>query len=318
MKKLFKDCFFISFIVIVMSFITSLPSFSGTMKFAQLSDVHYSVNRADTSYKLLSHTKELLDDAINQINSQKHLKFVIVTGDGIDAPDKKALDGLINGLNNLNYPWYIALGNHDTNHDKYINKLNFFKEIRAKNKNFKFTSPFYTFKPQKGFRVIVMDGSCLEGYSSHGDFSEEELNWLDNILAESKNDVVLIFQHFPIVTPYDSKSHEIRNADEYLNILKKYNMPIAVFSGHYHASKIIKKDNILHVSTPALVSYPNSFRIVEIDNKSNKVVFKFKFLETTLKDLQNTAKMRIVGDAIFYGRPQDRNTEIILEKKKNE
>lgn len=315
MRKLLKDCIFIMFVVVVMFFMTSQPSFSGTMKFAQLSDIHYSVGREDTSYKLLSHTKELLEDAVNQINKHKNLKFVIVTGDGIDAPDKRALDGMIEGLNGLNYPWYISVGNHDTAPSSYINKLNFFKEIRAKNKKFTFTSTYYTFKPQRGFRVIVMDGASNEGRSPHGAYSEEELQWLDTILSESQNDVVLIFQHFPIVTPYDSKSHEIRNADEYSEILKKYKMPIALFSGHYHAAKITKEANILHVSTPALVSYPNSFRVVEVKNTPKKAIFKFEFCETSLKDLQQTAKIRIVGDSIFYGKQKDRETEITIEKK---
>ncbi len=315
MRKLLKDCAFMLFIIIVMFFITSQPSFSGTLKFAQLSDIHYSVGRDDTSYKLLSHTKELLNDAVAQINNHKNLKFVIVTGDGIDTPDKRALDGMIEGLNALNYPWYIAVGNHDTSPSSYINKLNFLKEVRAKNKNFSFTSTYYTFKPKRGFRVIVMDGASNEGHSPHGTYSEEELQWLEDILSKSQKDVVLIFQHFPIVTPYDSKSHEIRNAKEYNTLLQKYKMPIAVFSGHYHASKITRKNNILHVSTPALVSYPNSFRIVEIKNKPNKAVFKFEFCETGLKDLQQKAKMRIVGDSIFYGKEKDRETEIILEKK---
>ena len=315
MRKLLKDCLFILFVVVGMFFMTSQPSFSGTLKFAQISDIHYSVGRDDTSYKLLSHTKELLDDAVNQINKQKNIKFVVVTGDGIDTPDKRALDGMISGLNNLNSPWYITLGNHDTAPSSYINKLNFFKTIRAKNSNFTFNSTYYTFKPQRGYRVIVMDGASNEGRSPHGAYSEEELQWLDDTLSKSQKDVVLIFQHFPIVTPYDSKSHEVRNADEYMDVLKKYKMPIALFSGHYHASKITRKGNIIHVSSPALVSYPNSFRIIEISNQLNKVVFKFEFCETGLKDLQQTAKIRIVGDDIFYGKPNDRNTEITIEKK---
>ena len=315
MRKLLKDCLFIMFVVVVMFFTTSLPSFSGTMKFAQISDIHYSVGREDTSYKLLSHTKELLDDAVVQINNHSGIKFVIVTGDGIDTPNKRSLESMIEGLNKLHYPWYITIGNHDTMPSGYINKLNFLKEIRAKNKNFKFSDTYYSFKPKKGFRVIVMDGASNEGRSPHGAYSEEELKWLDDILSKSQKDVVLIFQHFPLLTPYDSKSHEIRNAEEYMSVLNKYKMPIAIFSGHYHASKITKKGNILHVSSPALVSYPNSFRIIEIKNTANKAVFKFEFCETSLKDLQQTAKIRIVGDKIFYGTEKDRNTEITIEKK---
>ena len=315
MRKLLKDCLFIFFIVTVMFFLSDLPSFSRTMKFAQLSDIHYTLVRDDTSYKLLSKTKPLLEDAISQINNHKHLKFVMVTGDGIDKPDKESLYSLIDDLNTLNYPWYFVLGNHDTTTSGYLNKENFVKILKEKNPSYKFNSTYYTFKPQNGYRVIALDGAKNEGISSHGVLPKEELEWLDKTLSKSKNDTVLIFIHFPIVTPYDSKHHEIINSEEFKEVLKKYKMPIAIFSGHYHAAKITRRGNILHVSSPALAGYPNAFRIVEVENKHNKVIFKFEFCETNLKDLQAKTKIMTFGGAIFYGKPKDRTTEIIIEKK---
>lgn len=316
MRKLLKDCLFIFFIVTVMFFISDLPSFSRTMKFAQISDIHYTLVRDDTSYKLLSKTKPLLEDAIAQVNNHKHLKFVMITGDGIDKPDKESLYSLIDDLNTLNYPWYFVLGNHDTTTSGYLNKENFVKILREKNPAYKFNSTYYTFKPQKGYRVIALDGAKNEGISSHGVLPREELEWLDKVLSKSKNDTVLIFIHFPLITPYDSKHHEIINSEEFNAVLKKYKMPIAIFSGHYHAAKITRRGNILHVSSPALAGYPNAFRIVEVENKHNKVLFKFEFCETNLKDLQAKTKIMTFGGAIFYGKPKDRTTEIIIEKKK--
>lgn len=315
MKKLLKDCLFILFIVTVMFFVSDLPSFSRTMKFAQLSDIHYSLVRDDTSYKLLSQTKPLLEDAIAQINSHRNLKFVMVTGDGIDRPKKDDFYSLISDLNTLKYPWYFVIGNHDTTTSGYLTKKNLVKILQEKNPSYKFDTTYYTFKPQAGFRVIALDGAKNQGISSHGILPKEELDWLDDILSKSKNDVVLIFIHFPLVTPYESKNHEIINAEEFKAVLKKYKMPIALFSGHYHAAKITKRDNILHVSTPSLAGYPNAFRIVEVKDKLNKVTFKFEFCETNLKDLQAKTKIMTFGGAIFYGKPKDRTTEITIEKK---
>jgi predicted MPP superfamily phosphohydrolase len=315
MRKLLKDCLFIFFIVTVMFFVSDLPSFSRTMKFAQVSDIHYTLVRDDTSYKLLSKTKPLLEDAIAQINNHRNIKFVMITGDGIDKPDKESLYSLIDDLNTLNYPWYFVLGNHDTTTSGYLNKENFVKILNEKNPAYKFHSTYYTFKPQKGYRVIALDGAKNEGISSHGVLPKEELEWLDKTLSKSKNDTVLIFIHFPLLTPYDSKHHEIINSEEFKEVLKKYKMPIAIFSGHYHAAKITRRGNILHVSSPALAGYPNAFRIVEVENKRNKVIFKFEFCETNLKDLQAKTKIMTFGGAIFYGKPKDRTTEIIIEKK---
>ena len=316
MRKLLKDCLYILFVVAVMFFVSDLPSFSKTLKFAQISDIHYSLIREDNSYKLLSKTKPLLEDAISQINSRKNIKFVMITGDGIDQPTKDSIYSLADELNTLHYPWYYVIGNHDTTTSGYLTKENIVKILQEKNPNYKFDTTYYTFKPQHGYRVIVLDGAKNKGISSNGILPEEELQWLDKILAKSKHETVLIFIHFPLLPPFDSKSHEIINADEFKAVLQKYKMPIAIFSGHYHAAKITKRGNILHVSSPALAGYPNAFRIVEVANKHNKVIFKFEFCETNLKDLQAKTKIMTFGGAIYYGKPKDRNTEITIEKKK--
>ena len=57
-----------------------------------------------------------------------------------------------------------------------------------------------------------------------------------------------------------SQTHNIINADRYMEILNKYKMPIAVFSGHYHATRIIQKDK---------------------NNKGQKISFKKKHIFKT-------------------------------------
>ena len=315
MKKLLKDCLYILFVVTIMFFLSDQPSFSGTMKFVQLSDIHYSLVRNDTSYKLLSQTRPLLRDAISQINETKDVKFVMITGDGIDKPTKDSLENLTDELNTLKYDWYYVLGNHDTTTDGYLTKDNFLKILKEKNPQNTFDKHYYTFKPQNGFKVIVLDGSKNKGISSRGILPQEQLTWLDETLKQSKKDTVLIFIHFPLLTPYDSENHEIINADEFKVVIDKYEMPIAIFSGHYHAAKIIKRDNVLHVSTPALAGYPNAFRTIKVTNKLNEVIFDFDFNETNLKDLQTKTKILTFGGAIYYGKERDRNTTITIEKK---
>ncbi len=314
MNKLLKDCLYILFVAVVLFFLSDLPSFSGTLKFAQVSDIHFSTVREDNGYKLLSKTKPLLEDAICQINKENGISFVMITGDGIDRPNKESIEALTDVLNTLHSPWYYVLGNHDTTTDGYLNKTNIVKILQSKNPHYTFNSTYYTFKPKAGYRLIVLDGAKNKGISSNGILPKEELIWLDEILQKSKNDVVLIFIHFPLLPPFESKNHEILNADEFKTVLNKYNMPIAIFSGHYHMTKITKRGNILHVSTPSLAGYPNSFRIIEINNQRNKVIFNFKFMETGLKDFQAKTKILTLGGARYYGKEKDRNTKVIIEK----
>jgi 3',5'-cyclic AMP phosphodiesterase CpdA len=285
-----------------------------SLKFVQLSDVHYSLDRKDTSYKLLSKSHPLLVDAVKKINFEKNIDFVMLTGDGIDQPIKNSLTALIDNLNGLKFPWYYALGNHDISSRAEVTKDVFLEVLKEKNSNFIFDSTYYTFKPKKDFRVIVIDGAKPEGYVSNAFISQEQFNWLDKTLSQSKKDVVLIFLHFPLFEPFDSEDHRIDNRKEFKAILEKYEMPIAIFTGHYHTTKIVKRGNILHVVTPSLVSYPNAFRTVSIDDKFRKVVFKFDFHETNLKELQKKAKIMAWGGKFYYGRPEDRETTVVIEK----
>ncbi len=292
-------------------------AFGKQLNFVQLSDTHYSLTRGDTTYKLLTKSKPLLEDAIKQINERKKINFVILTGDGIDIPEKYDICSLADDLNTLKYPWYFVIGNHDTSSYTDINKKNIIKIINEKNHDYTFNSTYYSFRPKKGFKAIVLDGAVNEGRASSGIIPEEELNWLDDEMKDVKrNETVLIFIHFPILPPYDSKNHEIVNVQDVKNILYKYKMPIAIFSGHYHMTKITKRGNILHVSTPSLIGYPNAFRIVEVENTRKETIFKIELVETGLKELQSKTKIMALGGALYYGRPKDRNAVIVINKRK--
>ena len=314
MEKIFNRILCSFFILACLFCLIEQPVLADSLKFVQLSDVHYSLDRKDTSYKLLSKSHPLLMDAVKKINSEKNIDFVMLTGDGIDQPIKNSLTALTDNLNGLKFPWYYALGNHDTSSRAEVTKDVFLEVLKEKNSNFLFDSTYYTFKPKKDFRVIVIDGAKPEGYVSNAFISQEQLNWLDKTLSQSKKDVVLIFLHFPLFEPFDSEDHRIDNRKEFKAILEKYDMPIAIFTGHYHTTKIVKRGNILHVVTPSLVSYPNAFRTVSIDDKLRKVVFKFDFHETNLEELQKKAKIMAWGGKFYYGKPEDRETTVVIEK----
>ena len=124
----------------------------------------------------------------------------------------------------------------------------------------------------------------------------------------------MIFLHFPIEEPFESHSHRITNKDAVNKILAKYSMPIAIFSGHYHVTRIMQKDNILHVSTPSMIMYPNAFRVVTVHDYKDKVVFDLEFKETNLKEIQQTSKILTIAKGLTYGTAQDRENSITIMK----
>jgi len=285
------------------------------LTFAQISDAHYSSAKTNTSYRLTAESGELLTDAIEQVNETPNIDFVMFTGDMINTPYQKELMSFIKYANQLKYPWYAVYGNHDICVGGYLSKKLYLDILNSHNKNFSFSKPYYSFVPKKGYRVIGLDSIIDTRITANGEIDEEQLRWLDKQLAMSKNDVVLIFLHNPLVEPLHSESHKVLNAGEVLKVINKYKNPIAIFSGHYHTTKITKIGNVLHVSTPSLVSYPNAFRIVKVSSQKDKVVFDIHFKETRITEVQTRAKMMAFGAHTYYGAEADRTATYVINKK---
>lgn len=285
------------------------------LKFAHISDSHFSTAKENSSYRLTAESPMLLEDAISQINTTPGIDFVMFTGDLINKPYEKELMAFLPYANNLHAPWYAAFGNHDICTGGYLNKKLYVDILNSHNLNYNFKKPYYSFTPKKGFKAIVLDAVIDSRLTSNGELSEEQLKWLDNQLSKSKNDTVLIFLHMPVLEPLTSESHRLLNADKVNEILAKYQNPIAIFSGHYHTTKITQNGNILHVSTPSLISYPNAFRIVNINNQKNKVIFDFYFKETRLKELQKKAKLLVFASSTYYGADEDRTYTYEIKKR---
>lgn len=286
-----------------------------SLTFAQISDAHYSSATTNTSYRLTAESGELLQDAISQVNETPDIDFVMFTGDMINTPYQRELMNFFGYANQLNAPWYAVFGNHDICVGGYLSKKLYLDLLNAHDRSFHFPKPYYSFVPKKGYKVIGLDSIIDTRITANGEISAEELKWLDKELSKSQHDTVLIFLHNPLVEPLKSESHRLLNADEVLKVINKYKNPIAVFSGHYHTTKITKIGNVLHVSTPSLVSYPNAFRIVKVINQKNKVIFNIEFKETRYKEVQTRAKMMAFGSKTYYGADADRNGTYVIVKK---
>ena len=312
----FGKILFCLILAVVIYFGVNTLSFAQTLKFAQISDVHLSNKNVDTSYKVLASSPELLEDAIEQINETPDIDFVIETGDLVDKPRKELVEKACKYLNRLNVPWYFAFGNHDAAVGTSFSKDDYFEYIKEQNKNITSSKRYYSFIPKNGYRAIVLDSTIDTRITANGELPEEQLLWLDTELSKAKiqQQIPLIFMHNPLQEPFPSFHHRLLNAKELQVILDKYDMPIAIFTGHYHATKIYKDGNVLHVSTPSLVTYPNAFRIITINNLKDKVIFTFDFRETRLKEIQKKAKLMTFSASTLKGEDSDQNTVVIMEK----
>lgn len=289
-------------------------SASTSLKFAQVSDVHFLENGSNTTFKMIGESPRLLDDAVNQLNEHNDLDFVMFTGDLIDKPFEKELRAVLPHLENLNAPWYFAFGNHDRCIGGYLTTQVYMDMLKDANKNYTFKNAYYSFEPKKNYKIIVLDDIITDRLTSNGYIDEHQLKWLKNELDKSKNDTVLIFMHVPIVEPFASPNHRLKNATQVMSLIESYKNPIGVFQGHYHATKVVQHDNVLYVATPALVSYPNAFRIVNVTNYKDKTVFDLKWYETREKTIQKMAKLLVFSGAMYAGEPKDQSGVYEIKK----
>lgn len=321
-KKTKKEGFFTKLtnalitICLTAGMLWGLQAYSGatSLKFAQVSDVHFLENGSNTTFKMIGESPRLLDDAIEQINEQNDLDFVMFTGDLIDKSFEKELRAVLPHVQKLNTPWYFAFGNHDRCVGGYLTTDVYLKMLNEVNKNYKFKKAYYSFEPKKSYKVIVLDDIITNEITSNGFIDDAQLKWLKNELDKSKNDTVLIFMHVPLIEPFASPNHKLRNASQVISLIESYKNPIGVFQGHYHATKVTQHDNVLYVSTPALVSYPNAFRVVNVTNYNDKTVFELNWHETREKTIQKMAKLLVFTGSIYAGEAKDQTGVYEIKK----
>lgn len=280
------------------------------LKIVQLSDIHYDSVLINIGSRMYGESRELFQAAIDDINSLKDIDAIVSSGDNINRPSKKDFFNFLKTSKQLKVPFYIAIGNHDVgllgNSTKrfYINTMKkHYPHIKPEGK-----TTYYITDSIKGYKFIFLDGVIDAQLSAHGFFPKEQLVWLDNKLKTNENYKIIIVQHHPVVPPFEGGTHDVVNSDEYLEIIDKYDNVVAVLSGHYHCVKATIRNNVLHAAAPSLVQYPNAYRLMTFKDEDNCIVVTSEFRETSLKDIQNTSKERILRNLdVYSGMEEDKN-----------
>ncbi|MEI3267554.1 MAG: metallophosphoesterase [Candidatus Gastranaerophilaceae bacterium] len=288
---------------------------NNNLRIAQVSDAHFSSFEENTSYKFLKKSGELLDDVIFQINTSGPYDFVMFTGDLVNYPKISELQKFTSHVNNLIYPWYAIAGNHDISIDGPLTKDKFIATLAQANDNMNQKNIYYAFTPKKGFRVICLDSIIDYKLTANGEISNEEFIWLKEELDEHEKDTIIVCTHVPIIEPYSSSNHKMLNEYEVRKLLKTHKNPLIVLQGHYHCVKIRQDENMLVITSPSLVTYPNAFRVININSNKNRTLVDVYLKETNLKDIQTRSKLRLMGTEKLYGEECDRNASFELGRK---
>ena len=242
MKKIFG--LFITFLIL------TLTSNAKDMRFVQVSDVRF--NSADDE-------NNQLERVINDINKQDGVEFVIFTGDSINKPDKKDLEGFLSEAKKLKAPFYIVIGDKDVNKHKDMSKKEFISIVKKQVRKYKPQTPDYVFE-YNDFIFITVDGSKDIIPGTNGFYKESVLSWLEEQLNLYSDKNVIIFQHFPLIPPSNREAYYTFKPEKYLELLSRHKNVKAVISGHFGANSEKTVNGIVHISTAGLPYY----RIIDI------------------------------------------------------
>lgn len=246
-----------------------------SFEFAIVSDTHLMPSNHPT---IFSKSEKNIIFAVDSINKNKDIDFVVFLGDCIDKSRMDSLTSFMNIVQNLEKPYYIVMGNHDSYAAGGIAKEDFIKFIHQYNKRQDPKETSFYFKGAPNAYGLILDGSSWVVPGRHGRYTPEMLKETERFLRFKKNQMVMIFQHFPIIPPNDNVSHYTLDVEPYAAMLARHDNVILVASGHFHCKNLIVDENgVYHISAPALGARASSagsglYQVVKVDYQ--KSLFK--------------------------------------------
>ncbi len=252
------------FILIITVFLLGNCANAEVLEFAQVSDVHYTLEN-----KVLDRFLYFLSLSLKKNNPD----FVVFLGDNVDKSSEVNVIGFMRAIHSINMPYYVVLGKTDAHKLSGIEKEVYLDIVTTFNNNQKENEPYYYFKPNSKFVCVVLDDSPDFAQSKHGEISDEQLDWLDTLLTKYSNKMFLIFHHSPLLPPRVEYKLSMINTEKYENLLKKHKNIVLISSGHYHQEAVQTDENgIRHISAPAFKDIPHSYQLIKIiyDEKTMK------------------------------------------------
>lgn len=177
----------------------------GTFEFAHLSDVHELIGT--TNFKAIA----------NEVNTNVHPAFTVVTGDITDHGTPAQYDQYLLDKSSINGTVYTSTGNHDVRWWNSNGKNDWKNRIGQL---------YYSFN-YGGVHFVVMDSTVsLELDEKYG---KAQLEWLVSDLSTISTDIpVIIFAHHPFKI-----ADNVTGKAELLDTVKNYNV-VAYIAGHQH------------------------------------------------------------------------------------
>lgn len=201
----------------------------GIAKVATIGDLHIVDSRS----------VGIVGRAVNRINNDPDIDFVVVLGDLTDNGTLPQMNLALQALERLEKPYYCVPGEHDLNAAAADPSANFRRTFEKTQWRMN----------TEGWGFIGLD-TCGAGGDPPA-VAPDRLEWLEDQLRHTnRNKPLAVLTHHPL-NP-GSKGELVANAEAVLALFEGHNLRL-VASGHYHGNQAEERNGI-HFTTTAACS----------------------------------------------------------------
>ncbi len=244
-------------------------------RFAIASDLHIALPQTIWDHKGRFHLVEVGIPALETVLEhlqQLDLDFLLLPGDLTQHGEPENHAWLQKRLSQLPFPVYVIPGNHDiptlAANQQSIAAADFAHYYRQFG-YWETEQLYYTCPLLPGVRLIGLNSNGFDNQEQVGRLDIQQLQWLESVLAQAQDELVLVMVHHNVVEHLPDQAHHplasrymLENAPELLKILGKYGVKL-VFTGHLHIQDIACSQGLYDITTGSLVSYPHPYRVLQ-------------------------------------------------------
>lgn len=246
-------------------------------RFAVISDLHIALTHTIWDHPSRFHLVEVsipvLENILDRLSKLK-LDFLLLPGDLTQHGEPANHTWLAERLAHLPYPTYVVPGNHDVPtlqaNSQSIGLADFPHYYRSCG----YDNPaqlYYTCQLLPGVRLIGLNSNQFDAQDKQlGCLDEAQLSWLQQVLVEHQDDLMLVMIHHNVVEHLPGQSRNplgrrymLDNAPTLLKMLREADVQL-VFTGHLHVQDIACSEGVYDITTGSLVSYPHPYRVLEL------------------------------------------------------
>lgn len=254
-------------------------------RFAVVSDLHIALPDTIWDHPSRFHLVEVSIPAFEivlQRLERMELDFLLIPGDLTQHGEPANHTWLAERLAKLPYPAYVIPGNHDVPGLLPTAQAIGLSDFPHYYSKFGYHDPsclYYTQRILPGVRLIGLNSNQFDPQGNQvGRLDAEQLDWLQQVLTNLEDELVLVMIHHNVVEHLPGQSRHVlgrrymlENAAVLRPLLQQAGVKL-IFTGHLHVQDIACDQGLYDITTGSLVSYPHPYRVLHFytDNRNQQ------------------------------------------------